>query len=176
MNRLVLIALLVSLASCASKWKPKSSNPVANNENTLKTEWGYVKVDYDKTTDEGIFFNVEIKNESDRPISYQRGYITLLAKNGDKYQDLQNKYLTQNVTGAAKFAQSGNKLGVIVAGIKSLWQGAKVLGNGDIAPGAVHTDRLIYGKKSTKSNFVTLVFGPELVNAKTLNTISFNAE
>lgn len=176
MNKLILLALTLSLVSCASKWKPKSSNPVASQENTLKTEWGQIKVDYDKTTDEGIFFNIELKNDSKSPVTYQRGYITLQSNKGDKYQDLQNKYLGQNVAGAAKFAQSGNKLGVLVAGVKSLWQGAKILGNGDIAPGSLHTDRLIYGTKSTKGKNVTLIFGPELVKDSKKNTISFVAE
>src|SRR5690606_31518595 len=84
MNKLILLALTLSLVSCASKWKPKSSNPVASQENTLKTEWGQIKVDYDKTTDEGIFFNIELKNDSKSPVTYQRGYITLQSNKGDK--------------------------------------------------------------------------------------------
>lgn len=173
MRNFLLVFFSLFLMSCATKWQPKSSNPVASHEDTLKTNWGQIKVEYDKTTDEGMFFNIELKNSSNKPVSYQRGYITLLSEKGDKYQDLQNKYLGQNITGAAKFGSQGNKAGMLVAGIKSLWQGAKILGNGDIAPGAVHTDRLIYGKKSTKGNKVTLVFGPELVEDQEKNTISY---
>lgn len=176
MNKLIMLTLALTLVSCASKWKPKSSNPVASQENTLKTEWGYIKVDYDKTTDEGIFFNIELKNDSKSPVEYQRGYVSLQSSKGDKYQDLQNKYLGQNISGAAKFASSGNKAGALLTGIKSLWQGAKILGNGDIAPGSLHTDRLIYGKKSTKGKNVTLIFAPELVKDAKNNTISFIAE
>lgn len=176
MSKLMILIFTLSLVSCATKWQPKSSNPVATQENTLKTEWGYIKVDYDKTTDEGIFFDIELKNDSAKPVTYQRGYISLQSKKGDKYQDLQNKYLGQNVAGAAKFASSGNKAGALLTGIKSLWQGAKILGNGDVAPGAVHTDRLIYGKKSTEGKNVVLIFGPELVKDTKKNTISFVAE
>lgn len=175
MKKLIILSLAILLTSCASKWKAKSSNP-ATAENTLKTDWGYIKVDYDKITDEGIFFNIELKNDSKAPIKYERGYIFLKSDKGDKYQDLQNKYLGQNISGTAKFANSGNKAGAAITAIKSLWQGAQVLGNGDIAPGSLHTDRLIYGKKSTKGKNVTLIFGPELVKNSTKNTISFVSE
>jgi len=176
MRVLTLITIAILASSCASSWKAKSSNPVAAKENTLKTEWGHIKVDYDKTTEEGIFFNIELKNDSSAPVKYERGYITLKSEKGKTYSDLQNKYLGQNVAGAAKFASEGNKLGVLIAGVKSLWQSAKVLGNGDISPGALHTDRLIYGKKSTDGKLVTLIFGPELVKDKNKNTIDFVSE
>lgn len=175
--RTFLISFIVLFtASCATKWQPKSTNPLASQENTLKTDWGHIKIDYDKTTDEGIFFNIELKNDSKAPVKYERGYVTLLSNKGDKYSDLQNKYLGQNIKGAAKFAEKGNMAGVLVAGIKSLWQSAKILGNGDISPNTLHTDRLIYSKKSTKGDVVTLVFGPELVTDTQKNSISFTTK
>ena len=176
MKLLSLLSCLLLSISCASKWQAKSSNPVAANENTLKTEWGYIKVNYDKTTDEGIFFNIELKNESGAPIKYERGYVTLQTQNGKNFTDLQNHYLGQNVAGAAKFAQSGNKLGTAVTLIKSLWQGSQILGNGDIAPGNLHTDRLIYNKKSTTGKNVTLIFGEKLIKDSKKNSISFAAK
>ncbi|MCB9092333.1 MAG: hypothetical protein H6620_07210 [Halobacteriovoraceae bacterium] len=176
MKTLMLLSLTLFVTSCATKWAPKSSNPVAEENNTLKTDWGYIKVYYNKTTDEGMFFNIELKNESQSPVKYQRGYVSLQSSKGEKYQDLQNKYLGQNALGAVKYAEKGNKLGLLIAGAKSAWQSAKILGNGDIAPGALHTDRLIYGKDATKGKTVTLIFGPELVKDSNKNTISFSAE
>ena len=95
MKNVIFIFLLMMSVSCATKWTASNPNPVDSSGNTLKTDWGQIKVEYDKVTDEGVFFNIEIKNESKSPIKYERGYLSLETKNGKTYQDLQNKYLTE---------------------------------------------------------------------------------
>lgn len=175
------LSMALILSSCASKkWKTVSANPVEavskTDEGTLKSEWGHIKITYDKTTEEGVFFNIELKNNSDKPVRYERGYLTLKDKNGVAYIDLQNSYIGRNVANSALAAANGNKVEFVINGMKSLFQTAKVLGNGDVAPGALHTDRLIFQAKAMHGDDMTIHVGKELMKDGKLNTIQFVAE
>lgn len=174
MKMIVLLCLPLFLMACATKWKPQSSNPIAGNENTLKTDWGSIELKYygSDSGGAGEIFDITLKNESDKPVRYERSYVHLIS--GDhKVGDIQGSILGKNVTKSLTQGGKGN-VSMMAAGlVKSMWQGAKALGNGDIAPGSTHTDRLIFTPKVLKWNDFDAVFSSELVKDTEKNKIRF---
>lgn len=174
MKKIMLLSMSLLLVSCATKWKTQSSNPVAGNQNTLKTDWGTIELSYygSDSGGAGEIFNIELKNNSNKPVRYERSYVHLVS--GDrKLGDIQGQIIGKNVTSSLKQGASGNKAMMAAGLAKSMWQGAKALGNGDIAPGVTHTDRLIFNSSVLKWNSFDAVFGPELIKDTQKNKITF---